>query len=344
MRLSLLLLAAAASVASAQTYRLVDPSLSVDGRRVALVGTADGAGVLTITVPGDGVYRVAPQPFGAARRVGEFRGTGLVFAAGGRSVRLASRAPILDADAPAFATFEMATEEARGPARVSVGPADLPRVPPSDTPLLGRDGPTDRAELDRLRAERDRLRREVDRLTAVRQATADRPTSPVSAGEAAMSAQAALQIAVAERDRARSERDLAAAERDAARAERDALRLQVASLLAQRTTPATGPTTGAVSLPGFDFGRLRNAPAIERRLAALAAAGWGAPGRAAGEVVVLYQTDTSGRVVRTAVPVLLGGGLDAMAEALVSEMLFAPPVVDGLPAVLRSQVAVRFGP
>ena len=59
-------------------------------------------------------------------------------------------------------------------------------------------------------------------------------------------------------------------------------------------------------------------------------------------MLVLFETDTTGRVVRSAVPAPLGGGLDALAEDLVRSMRFEPPRVDGEPAPLRSQVLVRF--
>jgi TonB family protein len=67
-----------------------------------------------------------------------------------------------------------------------------------------------------------------------------------------------------------------------------------------------------------------------------------APAGAGGDVLVLFQTDASGRVIRTAVPLPVGGGLDAVAEEIVREMRFVPPVVDGQPTGLRSQVVVRF--
>ena len=60
------------------------------------------------------------------------------------------------------------------------------------------------------------------------------------------------------------------------------------------------------------------------------------------DVLVLFQTDDTGRVIRTAVPRALGGGLDALAERIVRGMTFEPARVDGIATGLRSQVMVRF--
>ncbi|PAP77173.1 TonB family protein [Rubrivirga marina] len=144
-------------------------------------------------------------------------------------------------------------------------------------------------------------------------------------------------------------------EREALLAERDRLALELQALRADRTPPTppradpqtirtpVAPSDGAVAfLPGFDFGRLANPDVVRRRLDEAEYPRWATVGRIEGDVLVLFQTDDSGRVVRTAVPQPLGGGLDGLAEEIVREMRFVPPVVDGQPTGLRSQVVVRF--
>lgn len=519
MRIAPLLAAVAAAaalvapVALAQsTFTVVAPTLSVDGRHVGTVGDASGAGgVLVVAVPGEGTYRISDRPFGTARRAGAFHGTGLAFAADGRSVRLTSREPILERDAPAYVQFEPSTRGERGMARLSLagGPpvalhADHPRGPRGGTAPMER-GETAalRAEIDRLTAERsallgerarrsggadsrvfgerDALLAERDRLLAERaQLVAERGRAVAERADLAQrlvearrqfdearsgtdarrfsgdadalraqivardqslallrderddrtarlaSLQASLTAALASRDAAyaardaafrerdalRADRDRLASERDEAfrqrdallaerearfrpdgsvagwqarpeaprarpdddrdalRAERDAMRLQLEALQAERdrlaadrrdgdrrpappavrpplpprpASPAAPLRDGAfVYLPGFDFSRLRNADVIQRRLDEAEYPRGAAAGRLDGEVLVLFQTDATGRVIRTAVPTPLGGGLDALAEGIVRDMRFLPPVVDGLPTGLRSQVTVRF--
>lgn len=492
------------SAAPAQTLRVVDPVLTVDGQRVGTHGRIDEHGVLVLDVDGARSYRVSDRPFAGATRVGEFADRQLVFALHGVSVRLTSREPIRPGggSAPAYAALtSTATSLARGTAYVAPdrptayrGPSAPPARPPSaeearlreqmarlsadrsrliaerDAYRAAAPPARDRAsaereaalaERDRLLAERDRLalerdrqlaarvedarrlaalRRDLDaarggRLTGVeaeaealraqiasrdasldvlRAESADR-ASRLAAVQADLDAtRLALGQALAERDRLAAERDAAirerdlaladlesrlrtgradtgwqasgrgsdplrqlTAERDALRAERDALALQLDALRAERdrlagarTSVAPAPRFDAppvapsgrmpeveappvaeplpardgslVYLPGFDFGRLRNADAIRRRLDTVAYPGWAAAGRLEGDVLVLFQTDATGRVIRTAVPTPLGGGLDALAEDLVREMRFVPPVVQGMPTGLRSQVVVRF--
>lgn len=503
MRTALLLAVAIATTAAhaQSTFRLVDPVLTVDNRRVGTLGAPTGGpGVLQIAVPGWGTYRVSDQPFGLARRAGAFAGTGLAFAADGKSVRLTSREPILDggASAPAYVQFDPSpTARETGLARLSLAggspygarPA-APRGPqaglsPRSTGDAGRlQAEIDRltaerarllaeraawlraappglqatAERDALLAERDRLlseramltseraravaeraelaerlvdaRRQLDaarsageqrralgdadavraqivdrdRALAVLRAERDDRSARLAAAEAELvatrqrltDALAERDVLLVERDRLARERDIAfrerdallaerearfrseggwqapsrsglprdmaaEAERDALRAERDAMRLQLEALQAERdrlrggrsaqrplpvpAEPALGEPMrdgSFVYLPGFDFGRLQNPDVIRRRLAESEYPGWAAAGRLEGEVLVLFQTDPSGRVIRTAVPMPLGGGLDALAEGIVREMRFVPPVVDGLPTGLRSQVTVRF--
>ena len=109
-------------------------------------------------------------------------------------------------------------------------------------------------------------------------------------------------------------------------------------------TPIPPQDGAVVTLPDFDFGRLQNPDVVQRRLSEAEYPHWATVGRVEGDVLVLFQADATGRVTRTAVPSPLGGGLDALAEDLVREMRFVPPVVNGQPAGLRSQVLVRFRP
>ena len=64
--------------------------------------------------------------------------------------------------------------------------------------------------------------------------------------------------------------------------------------------------------------------------------------RAQGDVLVLFVTDTDGRVAEATVAEPLGSGLDALAERIVRTMRFVPPTVNGVPTVFRSQVTVSF--
>ena len=220
-----LLVAALVSVpaaASAQAFRLDAPSLSVDGRRVGVDRAAlsqDPFETLALDVPGAGTYRVAARPFDGARAVGQFDGDGLFFALDGRSVRLRSRGPILDAGAPAPAFVRLdpsADGRTRGPARLSVsGAQQTPiRLASADRrpaftaqPVLDGDAARLRAQLDRAREQRRVLEAERDRLRAERSLTGT----------------AGAERTAAERDRLRAERDQLAAARDRAQSERDRL-------------------------------------------------------------------------------------------------------------------------
>ena len=220
------------------------------------------------------------------------------------------------------------------------------------------------AEADRLRGEADRLRadaaRLADELAEVRgerdrlaELSAVAPGAPADADLSALRASlAALQtdLAAAQADLAGTREALRASEQaradladEAARLGAEVQRLNGA-LLSRPAAPAYGgdlmPTA---MLPGFDLGRLANADAIRARLAEIEYPRWAALGRIQGDVLVLFQTDAAGRVIRTAVPQELGGGLDDLAEALVREMVFVPVTVGGQPTGLRSQVVVRFG-
>ena len=188
--LALLLLAPTAT--GQTTFRLVDPLLSVDGDRLTTVGTPlvqQPFGILTISVPGEGTYTISERPFAGARRAGQFDGSGLYFATGGRSVRLLSREPILSLSGPttAYVTFEPSRSRSRGPARFAIADdvsgrgrrstlperssqrerASGPRPTLSSRPAAQYLQDTEisrlRSELDRLVADRERLAVERDR-------------------------------------------------------------------------------------------------------------------------------------------------------------------------------------
>ena len=196
----------------------------------------------------------------------------------------------------------------------------------------------DRALLD---ADRAALAAERDAFEAFR---ASRPGAPDLGERGALLDR--LAAAQAEREALVAERDRLALELDALRSDRES------APPSPTPTPPPAPQTvrtpveasdGAVAfLPGFDFDRLENPDVIRRRLGEAAYPRWATVGRIEGDVLVLFQTDPTGRVIRTAVPQPLGGGLDGLAEELVREMRFTPPVVQGQPTGLRSQVTVRF--
>ena len=217
------------------------------------------------------------------------------------------------------------TERASGEAERDALATELARVRSALTETSGRLRDSEES-LRSLRVETDQLRHERDRLT----------------------------------DEASSEASL--------RAERDRLQAEVASLrgeisdLRQRPAPpqpptpprppahpsqptpsAIDPASGAsIVFPGFDFGRLANPEHIRQRLDAAKYPPLASRSGLAGDVLVLFQTDPEGRVIRTAVARPLGGGLDALAEELVRAMQFHPPAVGGQSTGLRSQVIVRF--
>ena len=228
--------------------------------------------------------------------------------------------------------------------------------------------PTDQSSLD---AERAALRRDRALLNADRAALA----AERDAFEAMRNGEPADAQTLAERQTlldqltdAQAQREALAAERDALRAERDALAMDRDRLTRQlgeaRARPGVSPAPpvtvapatpsppsppvtirtqpvgqdGAVAfLPGFDFARIQNPDVIRRRLDEATYPRWATVGRIEGDVLVLLQTDRTGRVVRTAVPTPIGGGLDGLAEEIVREMRFQP-TAEGV----RSQVVVRF--
>lgn len=97
-----------------------------------------------------------------------------------------------------------------------------------------------------------------------------------------------------------------------------------------------------ISLPGFDFRRLQN-PEVVRNL--LDGALYPEAARRAhisGEVLVMFVADESGSVSEAVIARGLGGGVDERALEIVRSMRFHPPVIQGQPTDLRSQVLVRF--
>lgn len=358
MRLVVLLIGfivAPALQASAQGLTLVDPLLTVDGERRGVVGaplSSSGTNwALTVDVPGEGVYTVATRSFNGATVGGAFEASGLFFAVNGRTVRLRAIDPLSDSrqSVPAWIRFE------RSDARLSQGPVRLELTAlPSRFPGMGmadterrtpvqdarRPGRADSAPssvgraVDRdAREQASRLRADVDRLLTERNAL------------------------LADRSAADSERDALAAERDGLQ-----LELEIVRAALSRTTlelnALRGPTSRdderdvlvvfdevsepRISLPDFDFARLRNPEHIRSALHELDYPRWARVGQIDGTIRVLFQSDANGNVVRTAVPIPLGGGLDALAEDIVRMMQFEPDVVDGRARGLRSQVFVRF--
>lgn len=455
---ALLLCLLVCAPAGAQTFRLVDPALTVDNRRVGVAGAPlvqEPFGMLVLSVPGAGVFRISAAPFDGAAAAGEFDGDGLFFAVDGTSVRLRSSGPILEerASAPAFVRFDALSggtprTRATGLARVSVsdtpggtprssadiaGRAEAPRGPAAlSRPATDARAEAERdrlhaqrtaqsgwpvgtgglaqatarsealaAEADRLRAERDQIAAARDRAEADRTRLAGQFDATRSRVDAALSTPAQAEAAgnldrlradVVARDqtlaalRTESEdRRIRLAETDAAlgqarralaamTAERDVLRLQITALQSDRDrfagdasrltsdlvaeratsaalrvgTPAPAaalPSRSGVpvaSFPDLDFSRLINPDAVRRRVDEAEYPRWAAEGRITGDVLVLFSTDASGRVVRTAVATPIGGGLDGLAESLVRDMQFVSPIVGGIPTGMRSQVLVRF--
>ena len=337
-------------------------------------------GMLVLSVPDIGTYTVADRPFEGARLAGEFDGPELVFAAAGVSVRLRGREPLLGGPRRDAWVRTTPATGARGPARLSlVSPAQgadpVPRAPVRSEP---DDSEAVRAEVTALRADVARLDAEVARLTGVlaqtraerdrlTELTSIQPPEAASGGADALAAELARvrsELSDASGRLRETERSLLTlqVETDGLRSERDHLQGEVARLRAevsdrrQRPTapqpptppsqpaPLVGrPASGAsIELSGFDFGRLANPDQVRQRLDATEYPPLAARSGLAGDVLVLFQTDPEGHVIRTAVARPLGGGLDALAEDLVRSMRFVPPIVEGRPTGLRSQVVVRF--
>ncbi len=301
----------AAVPASAQSFRLAEPTLSVDGRRVGVVGAPlvqESFGALTLNVPGSGTYRVSDRPFDGARGVGQFDGAGLYFAVDGRSVRLSSDGPILDRPGPAtaFVRFDASPEPgARGLARVAVtGPgrpadargsgADRTEAPPSGQPPRGRP----RVETGGA----EQLRADLDRVSSERRALES------------------------DRDRLRVERDAALAERDRMEPARDrseAARTRLAAELAAAVRRAeTAATPAAAARTQAETARLRDEiVARDRALDAL-------------------RTESEDRRVRLAeTDAALGTSLRALAAArAAAPALSAPTPASTPPSALPAAV------
>ena len=352
--LPLLALLLVASAHAQVRFELTDPLLLIDGQR----RTVEGAPVVTpdfdrleVEVPSWGTLLVSNRPFEGARRAGDFDRTRLVLVVNGRSFRLRSQTPLLNDAGPVPAYVRLDANPltpSEGPVHLRLAPVARPQArPPAERPTDPAPVPpsstTDELtrQLEALRAERDQLR------SALAQTERERDDGRLRL--------AALREEV---ERLRLEVRGEHQPVNQLRAERDALQEEVrrlrASLEALGTPPAQPPrmptnpvepeATARVSLPDFDLSRLYNRAEILDRLDATRYPEWAEASRIGGDVLVLFQTDANGSVVRTAVPRPLGGGLDALAEEIVRAMRFIPVRADGQPTGLRSQVVVRFTP
>ncbi|MEO0559654.1 MAG: energy transducer TonB [Bacteroidota bacterium] len=343
--LSLLTLLALGSANAQPQLELTDPLLLVDGQRTETVGAplvTSEFSLLELEIPGWGLVLISPTPFDGARRAGDFDGTRLVLVVDGRSIRLRSRTPLLQADGPipAFARLDA------NPLTPSGGPVYLnlrrPQQALSGVLRSDRTPPPNGADelarqLEKLRVERDQLRQA---LLLIQQERDD-----------ALARLAALRDEV---ERLRLEVSGRRQPVEQLRAERDALRDEVRRLRASLDAVGTPPARRApapsldtptrLSLPGFDLTRLRNQAQIEARLRSTPYPEWAEFNGMGGDVLVLFQADETGAVIRTAVPRPVGGGLDALAEEIVRSMQFIPVRSDGQPTRLRSQVVMRFMP
>ena len=144
-------------------------------------------------------------------------------------------------------------------------------------------------------------------------------------------------------ERLQADREQLARERDALHREAEQLR---GALLNGAGAPAAAPARGGgtIALPGFSYDRLQNAAEVRDLVERTPYPARAQSNRTGGDLLVLFVTDAQGRVVETAIDRTLGDGLDALAEQIVLAMRFIPPVVDGQPTALRSQVVVRFAP
>ncbi|GAB5534254.1 MAG: hypothetical protein Rubg2KO_05030 [Rubricoccaceae bacterium] len=332
--------------AQAQTrLELTDPLLLIDGQRARVAGapliTSD-FGLLEMEIPGWGLLMVSDAPFEGARRAGDFDQARLVLVVDGRSIRLRSQMPLLETagPVPAFARLdEHPMTPSDGPVTLNLRRAQI-ALPQSESPRVERPRDTTNElvrQLEVLRTERDQLRQTLAQTQHER--------------DDALLRLSALRDEV---DRLQLEMSGGHQPENGLRAERDALREEVtrlrASLEAVGTPPALPPPgdvsgpPARLSLPGFDVSRLSNRDQMEARLQTTPYPEWAAYNRIGGDVLVLFQTDATGAVVRTAVPRPIGGGLDALAEEIVRTMRFVPVRSDGQPTRLRSQVVVRFTP
>lgn len=120
----------------------------------------------------------------------------------------------------------------------------------------------------------------------------------------------------------------------------------VALLTSRPETPPASRTAAQTAAPGPTFEvpdarRLRDPEAAARALRALNRA---AAVRAPYTADVLIVSDASGRTETAVVVRRQDARVDALVEDFARRLHFEPPVVDGLPAVVRSQVRVRLVP
>lgn len=325
MRVLLLIVHLSLASAHAQSrLELTDPLLLLDGQPLAVNGApliVPTFDTLELEIPRWGTLLVSDVPFDGARRAGDFDRSRLVLVVDGRSLRLRSRTSLLGASSPrpAYARLDASSmAPLEGPvylrhrARVSPPAAPSPPARPSD-PVVPppSDAPDELArQLAALRYERDRLR-------------------------------AALAETEHERDDALLRLAILRDEVERLRASLDGLGTPPARTLDEEPAPVAPER---ISLPQFDLTRLTNPQEVLVRLETTPYPEWARDSRIGGDVLVLFRTDPSGAVVRTAVPRPLGGGLDALAEEIVQAMRFIPVRADGQLTGLRSQVVVRFIP
>ena len=160
---ALALLIALPAATAQPRFRLVGPTLLVDGRPVPVEGAPlDQApfGSFVLTVPGHGRYVVSDRPFEGARRAGQFDGETLAFTAEGRSVRLRAAEPLLDTREPAdaFVRFTpMRGDRADGRAVVTVAEYEFAGTAPLAPGRRTRGARARDANFYRAFPERERL-------------------------------------------------------------------------------------------------------------------------------------------------------------------------------------------
>lgn len=317
-----------AALPSAQTsLDISNPDLVVAGDPMILLGAplaTTAFDALELAVPGHGTFVISDRPFDGARLAGEFRGRTLAFAAEGTSIRLRTLNPMIGAPGarPAFVHTEAAPSgnAARvALTRVHNGVAPVSTRNPTRTPppRASESAPVER-ELAAMRSALNRAERDIQRLRgeiANKDAEIDRlQRRPPNYNDRLQRLQSQLHTQESTIQRLRTERDSLRALTDGAE----------------------------ITLPGFDLSRLRNAESVRHALRTTPYPTLAAARRLDGEVLVLFQTDPDGNVVRAAVAQPVGGGLDELAEDLVRSMHFRPSTVEDQATGLRSQVRVRF--
>ncbi len=238
----------------------------------------------------------------------------------------------------------LAAELARVRAERDVLRARVVAAPPvAAAPATTDDVARLRVELARVEAERSAAVRQRDSLRA--------EAARSSAGARAIDSESARAADRAAADVAalRAELDLMSEELTRVRAERDAIRAGNTGVVPldlpdRRRGPGYDEPGGrlAISLPEFDHGRLQNVDEVRAVMAETLLRPDALLGRASGDVLVMFVTDTTGAVVQAEVAVPVAPDVDIAAERIVRRMRIIPPRVRGRPAVLRSQVRVRF--